>query len=170
MRVWFWLAGGAGGVKVGLPLITMAPVAPPAVPTPLNTHWVLEGQATCESEDIDPVGAVSAAGKLSIDHALPPPLSDPVRTSGPTDPPGPTTPADVDPVLPVPIAMQALEDAQAHLGEGIQRQVLGTYRASDVRRSAVDPGTGGGTRDHDSRRPGRPDRKAVRGSGTDELE
>jgi len=113
VRVWFWLAGGAGGVKVGLPLSTTAPVAPLAVPTPLNMHWVLEGQATRESEDIDPVGAVSAAGKLSIDHALPPPLSDPVRTSGPTAPPGPTTPADVDPVLPVPIAMQALGDAQA---------------------------------------------------------
>ena len=96
MRVWFWLAGGAGGVKVGLPVSTTAPVVPPEVPTPLITHWAVEGQDTCESEDMDPVGVVSAAGKLSIDHELPPALIDPVRTSGPTDPPGPTTPADVD--------------------------------------------------------------------------
>ena len=113
VRVWFWLAGGAGGVKVGLPVTTTAPVVPLEVPTPLITHWAVEGHDTCESEDMDPVGAVSAAGKLSIDHELPPALIDPVRTSGPTVPPGPTTPADVDPVLPVPMAMQAVEDAQA---------------------------------------------------------
>ena len=48
-----------------------------------------------------------------MDHVLADPVTDPVRTTGPTVPPGPTLLPVVNPVLPVPMAIQADEDAHA---------------------------------------------------------
>ncbi len=62
VSVWFWLAGRAGGVKVGLPVSMKAPVVKKVVPTPLTTHWSVEGHATWETEATDPHGVTRAAG------------------------------------------------------------------------------------------------------------
>ena len=113
VRVWFWLAGGAGGVKVGLPVRMKAPAVPPVVPSPLIMHWVVEGQSTWDNEDTDPDGDTSVAGKRSMDQELPDPLTDPVRTTGPTGPPATTVLPEI-PMLPVPMAIQVADERTTH--------------------------------------------------------